>query len=68
MKELKPCPFCGGRVNIIGSSRLKGFLVLHTTDAHERCFQFEIDWGEADSLQEAKEIWNRRVTDGMSNM
>ena len=59
--DLKPCPFCGGTVNITYNSLSKTYYVNHDT---EECkFNiFEIDGYYAKTLKEAYSIWNTRRT------
>lgn len=59
--KLKPCPFCGGSVNIMYNSVANTFYVYH--DNEECKFNaFEIDGYYAKSLSEAYDIWNTRST------
>ena len=59
--KLKPCPFCGGNVNITYNSLDNEFHIYHDT---EECKfnAFAIDGYYAKSLKEAYEIWNTRST------
>ena len=61
MDKLKRCPFCGGKVNVHGSSRLKRFTIYHKNPRGCYFEPFEIAWESAESLAEAAKIWNRRV-------
>ena len=59
MDELKPCPFCGGKVRIYGNSGFRSFFIEHKSDSV--CFdEVVIPWDNAESLSRAAEIWNRR--------
>lgn len=65
MKGLKPCPFCGGKVNIIHSSDYgmeDYFAVWHDLEKDYDCIFIEPLWLDcASSLSEARELWNRRA-------
>lgn len=65
MVDLKPCPFCGGAVNIVYNSLDNSFRVYHNNgmDAIECVVHepFEIDALEVMSLAEARKAWNRRA-------
>lgn len=61
MKELKPCPFCGGKpiIKLVGDNR--DYFVYscgkcHKTPVHQDEARLT-RWG-------ARRIWNRRVNDG----
>ena len=58
---LKPCPFCGRKVNLISTSQSKQFIFSH--DGLRNCpfYRFEMSWECAKSLKEATELWNRRA-------
>ena len=63
--ELKPCPFCGGRVNFTYSSMSKTFNFYHK-DAQKSlsCPMVEpirLDGHVCESLAGAAEFWNRRA-------
>lgn len=60
MEKLKPCPFCGGRVNITYNSGENAFAVWHTK---EPCFiePLWISGDDAKTLNEAYAFWNRRA-------
>lgn len=62
--NLKPCPFCGGEMYIVGSSRLRRFTVCHKDLRSCHFYAFEIDWQTVRSFEEAKQAWNRRASDG----
>ena len=57
--KLKPCPFCGGTVNIMYNSLGHEFHVYHD---YEECMfdDFTISDYYAKSLSEAYEVWNKR--------
>lgn len=58
-KELKPCPFCGGKAEIIIFSFEYGTVTIGCTN--EKC---DITMGKAFFTdEEAIQHWNRRVND-----
>ena len=59
MDQLKPCPFCGGAVEIVGESN--PFLIWCETCGLE--FGHEKDY----KTYQIVEAWNRRVDDGYSD-
>jgi len=64
--ELKPCPFCGGKVSLTYSSYDNMFNFWHSENGLITCFaaepiQFDGCWVK--SLKEAAEAWNRRAND-----
>ena len=65
MSDLKPCPFCGGAVNIVYNSLDDAFRVYHNSgmDAIECVIRepFEIDVPNVKSLAKARKAWNRRA-------
>ena len=71
MAELKPCPFCGGKVSIHPYSGL-GFMLHHAHEENPECpiASYECDGGILggvyiyDTEEQAVEAWNRRVNDG----
>lgn len=68
MSELKPCPFCGGEVNIYYSSATKAFYFIHTDKqgVSKNCILITpaLIFGNYKSLKEAYEAWNRRADNG----
>lgn len=65
MQELKPCPFCGGKVNVRYISYRMEFEVFHR-DANRDCFScisLAVDGRKIKSLADAYEFWNRRQTE-----
>lgn len=60
-ESLKPCPFCGNEVTLIGSSRSETFIFSHKGLRNCPFFHFEMSWECARSLKEATELWNRRA-------
>ena len=60
-KVLKPCPFCGRKVNLISTSQTKQFIFSHEGLRNCPFFRFEMSWDCAKSLSEAKVLWNRRA-------
>lgn len=65
-EELKPCPFCGGKAErkesykITGSGRLIPQYCIKC--GYERCGLYVVTCNR-DTVEEAVEIWNRRVTE-----
>jgi len=61
MKGLRPCPFCGGEVNISYVSGDNCFSVWHKYETMCKFIEpFWIDGEYAKSLKDAKDIWNKR--------
>lgn len=58
---LKPCPFCGREVGLISTSETKQFVFTHTGLRNCPFYDFKMSWEVANSLAEAKELWNRRA-------
>ena len=54
-KKLKPCPFCGGKAEILTTDSYSGF------DYCVMCISCigNVDW--CNTKEEAIEAWNRRV-------
>ena len=61
MAELKPCPFCGGKNNVI---MVKMPLYDEFSEFYVLCFVCGARTGLQISKQEAIEAWNRREEDG----
>lgn len=62
--ELKPCPFCGGKVTMTYGSFSKTFNIWHKNRKCEFAEPIQIDADDVvDSLSKATEVWNRRVKD-----
>ena len=57
--ELKPCPFCGGKVEII-----KCGLFGNDVGYYPKCKKCGCELKVYTSKQNAKKAWNRRVGDG----
>ena len=68
MTELKPCPFCGGKVTMVYNSMDNAFKVYHSSsfDAMDCPVIEPIMLGDLEimSLKGAREAWNRRANDG----
>lgn len=61
MKEIKPCPFCGSNMSVTYNS-LGSFNFWHCGDKDcsiNEPLQISVD--KAKTLNEAIELWNRRV-------
>ena len=61
-RELKPCPFCGGRMKVDYKLYPLRYGIVHTSNFYfsDRCYG-GTDY-EYRSEEEAIEAWNRRVT------
>lgn len=67
MMELKPCPFCGGKVSLTYSSYDNMFNFWHSENGPITCFAaepIEFDGYWVKSLKEAADAWNRRADNG----
>lgn len=53
-KELKPCPFCGGKASYIESG--KGAYWI-------KCYRCRVETEAYDCKEEALKVWNRRAGD-----
>ena len=62
MSNLKPCPFCGGTVEITYTSYDNMFHIYHRYDVLLCAIKepIDIDGYFASSLKEAADAWNRR--------
>ena len=63
MSKLKPCPFCGKDVTMYSTSRKHAFIIEHKALNNCAFYEFDIPWESAESLAQAKEMWNRRDAD-----
>ena len=63
MKNLKPCPFCGGEMTIVRSPETRSFIISHRNLRNCHFYRFRINWQTANTLEEAVLAWNRRTTD-----
>lgn len=61
---LKPCPFCGKNVGLISDSEIRKFVFTHASISDCPFYKIEVSWNWAISLTKAKELWNRRCTNG----
>lgn len=61
MEQLKPCPFCGGKVTMTYNSFSNTFNVYHDEEACALCEPIQIDGGLVKSLSEATKAWNMRA-------
>ena len=60
MTDLRPCPFCGGDVNITYYSADNVFAIWHKYDGCKFIEPMYIDGEYAKSLSDARNIWNDR--------
>ena len=58
-KELKPCPFCGGEVEV----REASFGITGVVTCGNCKTKFVIPWNEAESDHDLAKAWNRRAGD-----
>ena len=64
MAELKPCPFCGGKAEVIQTKCLTNDCTLYHVFHYElRCPIDGIRTENCRSAEEAIEAWNRRTED-----
>lgn len=66
MKELKPCPFCGGEVEIVKDKRWPKWLdhgidAWHVECKNSDCVIYQVDNNYYRQRKEAVEMWNRRI-------
>ena len=61
--KLKPCPFCGGKVNIMRLEHLEnGFVSYYVSHSDIFNCAYEIRQQSAsETMQEAADKWNRRA-------
>lgn len=59
MAELKPCPFCGGRVYVSYWSGTQNFYIFHYEKKKCPVLEVELDGTKMQSLDDAIEAWNR---------
>ena len=57
---LKPCPFCGREVVLVSDSIKRVFIFSHANLRSCPFYTFEMSWECAQSIKEAKTLWNRR--------
>lgn len=58
--ELKPCPFCGAKVE----AREVSFGIAGVITCGNCKTKFVLPWNEAESGKGLSEAWNRRVNNG----
>ena len=63
VEALKPCPFCGKNVALMSNSEKRVFIFSHANLRSCPFYKFEMSWECAQSLTEAKQLWNRRWMD-----
>lgn len=59
--KLKPCPFCGGKMTVIGADKREQDIVQLY---HPICTECDCMLSYYDTLEEAIEACNRRADDG----
>ena len=65
MYELKPCPFCGGKAELIQTKCLSNGRVLYHVFHYElKCRTNGIQTKNMETQEEAIEAWNRRHNNG----
>jgi len=64
MTDLKPCPFCGGKMTMMYSKIRGEYIFSHKELRNCPFMSFEMGGCEASTLNEAASIWNRRNEDG----
>lgn len=67
MVELKPCPFCGGRVYPIYHSGTKKYYLQHYENDRQSCLIETVElvgFGKIESIMDAYNAWNRRADNG----
>lgn len=57
--KLKPCPFCGGTAGAIGDGAFDEDNCFWV-----RCWECGAETSAYESVEEAKEAWNRRADNG----
>lgn len=72
MKELKPCPFCGGKAEIYNYEASRDIYDSHTLGYVDTeyftlygvgCTECSCIIGEKKSKEEVIEVWNRRANE-----
>lgn len=66
MYDLKPCPFCGGKVSLTYHSGDNVYRIWHHWGNSAECFiaePIELPGNQLKSLSEAAQAWNRRQDD-----
>ena len=64
MDELKPCPFCGGEVEIIDTGLNFWKYAIRHKNICVKCILDTRGFSTEKTKQEVIEAWNRRVNDG----
>ena len=65
MAELKPCPFCGDKSDLIQTTCLNnGCVLYHVYHYSLRCPTNGIRTENRPTAEEAIDAWNRRAEDG----
>lgn len=60
MSDLKPCPFCGGEVNIVYTKTLHAYLIFPKSDNGCKYIAV-ISANNAKTISEAIDMWNKRI-------
>ena len=63
-KELKPCPFCGGKAELIKGVMIFGKFPYKIICTNKKCEIYYLQTKPKFSPKDAVEIWNRRVENG----
>ena len=58
-KDVKPCPFCGGKTSVIN-----GLMMGTLTFICDECGADVMFYGSEHDFEKAKQAWNRRAPDG----
>lgn len=54
--KLKPCPFCGGKADILGENKYLPGTIVH-------CTECQVETPMYKNREDAIKAWNRRVQD-----
>ena len=69
-KELKPCPFCGGKVKLLSCDGIEDGIpfVISSEEEYDNnycyvhCYECDTDFmHDSDNARDVIEAWNRRV-------
>lgn len=59
-QEIKNCPFCGSKAELVRDNRIGLYAVQCTECKCMTTFQFDFGKGKEESKRKAIEVWNRR--------